>query len=166
MRKDLLVWFVAICVALAIGSPLLADQNESSPGANPYNPVFVSHGSGPGTWSCGNAGVGASLTQCQAAPGFGLRLYVTDITVQTTTGTAGTWQLRFGTGSNCATGTTVLYPNFVGSWVAPVNTVAPQFISFVTPLVVGSTTGANQALCVFGTATNTVAIDIHGYTAP
>ena len=160
MRRLLL----ALLVLCALWAPASASSTSNTLGSNPYNPIYTSPG-GAGSWSCGLASVAASLTQCQAAPGYGLRLYVTDITVQTTTATAGSYQLRYGTGTNCATGTTVLYPAFVGAFTAPVISLPPQYIGFQPPLAVGATQGANQALCVFGTAVNTIAVSIQGFTS-
>jgi hypothetical protein len=60
-------------------------------------------------------------TECQAAPGVGLRNYVTDVTVSNNVGTAQTLKLVTGTGSNCATGTAdlthaVRFGAAVGNW--------------------------------------------------
>jgi hypothetical protein len=112
-------------------------------------------------WDCSLTGLVATLTQCQAAPAAGTRLYITDITVVTTTATAGTYQIRYGTGANCATGTVNLYPSFTGTWIAPV-TGAPQKINFTVPLQ----PAAANAVCVIGTATNTVNIELEGFIAP
>jgi hypothetical protein len=119
---------------------------------------------GPVQWACSLGGVAATLTQCQAAPGASLRLYVTDIVVQGTTSTAGTWNLQSGTGTNCGTGTAALYPKASATtyWTGPTNAQAAQFMTLQTPIAVP----ANAALCVYGAATNTTNIEIHGYTAP
>src|SRR6185312_204250 len=37
---------------------------------------------GPVIWSCGLNSIGTTLTQCQAAPGASLRLYITDVITQ------------------------------------------------------------------------------------
>lgn len=121
--------------------------------------LYVREG-GPNTWSCSLAAVGTSLTQCQAAPAAGLRLYVTDVLVQVTTATAATWQLKSGTGSNCGTGTA----NVMG-WaaVAPISTSTPQDINMHSPFALAAAT----QLCVVGSSgTNTINIQINGYTAP
>lgn len=111
-------------------------------------------------WHCDLTGVAASLTQCLAAPAAGVISYVTDITVDTTTSTAGTYYLSYGTGSNCGTGTNRLWP-INWSVTAPV-LGAPQKIHFQTPI----TPVAANAVCVFGTATNTINISLEGYYAP
>lgn len=123
--------------------------------ARPYGPV---------TWSCGLNAIAASLTQCQAAPGAGLKLYLTDITVQTTTTTSGTYALQTGTGSNCGTGTAALFPvSGTGNrFNAPITTQSASNFSFTTPLVAP----ANSAICLIGVATNTISIQLQGYTAP
>lgn len=119
---------------------------------------------GPVEWSCTLSGIAATLTQCQAAPGAGLSLYVTDIVVQTTTTTSGTYAVQYGTGTNCGTGTAALFPGgaTANRWNAPITTSATSNFSFTTPLVVP----ANNALCVIGVATNTIRIQMNGYTAP
>lgn len=120
------------------------------------------------TWSCtlpssGTTAVGTQTLQCQAAPPAGFRLYVTDITVVTTTATSGSWLLLYGTGTNCGTGTTGLYPaNTSVAWTAPV-TGAPQKINFTQPLAPATA----NAVCVAGSSnTNTIQIQLSGYIAP
>lgn len=119
---------------------------------------------GPVTWTCSLAGLAASLTQCIAAPSAGLRYYITDMFVQTTTTTAGTYSVQMGTGSNCVTGTAALFPVNATSarWTAPISTSPTAAFSFGTPLAVT----AASAICVIGTATNTINIQLTGYTAP
>lgn len=119
---------------------------------------------GPVEWSCTLSGIAATLTQCQAAPGAGLSLYITDIVVQTTTTTSGTYAVQYGTGTNCGTGTAALFPGgaTANRWNAPITTSSASNFSFITPLVVP----ANNALCVIGVATNTIRIQMNGYTAP
>jgi hypothetical protein len=119
---------------------------------------------GPVTWSCSLDAIGATLTQCQAAPGAGLRLYVTDIVAQSTTATAGQFLLRQGTGTNCGTGTASLLPAAatVARLAAPANSASPSVMNFT----VGIPATAANAICVLGVATNTTTIQISGYTAP
>jgi hypothetical protein len=155
------------------GRPVLQGIETTATGANPTaatannvrrmvgditGNIFVRPGS-PNVWTCTLTALGATLTQCQAAPGAGLRLYVTDILVATTTATAGTWQAKYGTGTNCGTGTT----NLTGfAAVAPISTAQVQSISFTTPLMPGAAT----QICVIGTATNTINIQVNGFVAP
>jgi len=128
---------------------------------NQYNVLPIS-------WSCNQQGLAASLTQCQAAPASGYSLYLTSIIATTTTGTAGTFAVRYGTGSNCGTGTTGLWPQPGGTTpsrtvTAPISTAAPMVINLGP---VGIKVTAANAICVIGTATNTIDIVLSGYTAP
>lgn len=139
--KKLLAILVALCAV-----PTLATDYQ------PYNK------SDP--WSCTLAAQGATTTECEAAPGAGLRRYVTSVLVVTTTGTAGTWQLKYGTGTDCGTGTTALSPV---AYTAPISTALPQNIVFNTPVI----PPAAKAICVLGSSnTNTIAIVVTGFTAP
>lgn len=116
------------------------------------------------TWSCSLDGIGATLTLCKVAPNNGRRLYVTDIVAQSTTATAGLMLLRYGTGTNCGTGTTSIFPAAatVARYVYPANTAAPTAIRLDTPLEVP----VGQDLCIIGTGTNTVTIEIRGKVKP
>jgi hypothetical protein len=121
---------------------------------------------GPVTWSCGLTAIAATLTQCQAAPAAGLKLYITDIQIGSNTATAGLFLVRYGTGSNCVTGTTTLFPNIAaqttGVMPYPANTAAVTDINFVSP----PAGAAANALCVICVATNTCVVNMSGYTAP
>jgi hypothetical protein len=122
--------------------------------ARPYGPII---------WSCGLSAIGTTLTQCQAAPGASLKLYITDIVAQSNTATAGLFTLRFGTGANCGTGTGNLFFGSASALIAaPANTVPVDLIHLTTPIAVT----ANNAVCVLGVVTNTTNIQINGYTAP
>jgi hypothetical protein len=138
---------------------LSAQQNVSAPSQVPViAPSLVT------VWTCGLNGIAASLTQCQAAPAAGLKLYITDITVQTTTTTSGTYAIQTGTGSNCATGTAALFPvsGTANRWNAPITTQSASNFQFMTPLAAP----AASAICLIGVATNTISVQINGYTAP
>lgn len=118
---------------------------------------------GPILWSCGLTAIGTTLTQCQAAPGASLKLYITDVVSQSNTSTAGLFTLRFGTGSNCVTGTgNLIFGSASALMASPANTVAVNHFHLTTPIAVT----ANNAICVLGVATNTTNIQINGYTAP
>jgi hypothetical protein len=122
----------------------------------------------PIAWSCNLAALGATLTQCQAAPSASYSLYITAIIATTTTGTAGTFNIQRGTGSNCATGPTGVWPSpgtATPSRVvtAPIVTAAPMVINLGP---VGIKVTAANAICVIGVATNTIDIVLSGYTAP
>jgi hypothetical protein len=118
----------------------------------------------PVRWSCAIGSLAATLTQCQAAPAAGLKLYLTDVTVQTTTTTSGTYGIQYGTGSNCATGAVALFPKSATAdrWNAPITTSAAANFVFRVPLEAA----AANAICIIGTATNTIRIQLHGFTAP
>jgi hypothetical protein len=124
----------------------------------------VFQGGTPTYWNCGLDNIGATLTECQAAPAAGLKLYITGIVAQSTTSTAGQFGLRRGTGTNCGTGTGNVLSSATATarWTVPANTIAPTVIPFPTPIALP----AAEALCVLGVATNTTTIQITGYTAP
>ena len=148
-----------LTLLLASGVALSAQQNISAPGLVPtVAPGVVT------TWTCGLNGIAASLTQCQAAPAAGLKLYITDLTVQTTTATSGTYAVQTGTGTNCATGTAALFPvsGTANRWNAPITTQSASNFKFTTPLAAP----AASAVCLIGVATNTISVQMQGYTAP
>lgn len=119
---------------------------------------------GPVTFTCGLQGIAATLTQCQAAAAAGLRYHITGVFVQTTTTTSGTYAIQTGTGTNCGTGTAALFPvsGTSNRFNAPITTSAMAGLAFYTPLVAP----VAAAICVIGVATNTISIQINGYTAP
>jgi hypothetical protein len=142
-----------------------ADSDYTPAAFDAYGTQFtrVDH---PNRIVCGADNIAATLTQLTGcgAPGVGLSIYVTDIVAQSTTTTGGLFILRYGTATNCGTGTTSLIPSAatVARLAAPANTVAPLSINFTTPLKVP----ANNLLCVLGVATNTTTITISGFIAP
>jgi hypothetical protein len=120
------------------------------------------------TWTCALVGIGATLTECQAAPGVaagtvaGERYIITDVIVQTTTGTAGTYAIRSGTGSNCAGATAQVFPSSgsgADRFSAPINTQPTAVISLRTPLVVL----VDHAICLIGIGTNTINVQMIGF---
>lgn len=118
------------------------------------------------SWECSLNGIAATLTECQAIPSNAdHRHYITDISVQTTTATSGTYAIRTGTGTNCATATAQLFPSSgsgADRFNAPVVSQAMASIRFTTPLI--PTKG--HAICMIGVATNTISIQIQGFFAP
>lgn len=128
--------------------------------------LYVRQG-GPVMWNSALTAIGATLTEIRAAPGAGLKLYVTDITVMSDTATGGQFLLRYGTGANCGTGTTTLFPAVAalttGKLPYPGNASSALTREFVTPI---SNIVANNAICVICIATNTCTIQLNGYTAP
>jgi hypothetical protein len=106
------------------------------------------------------------LTGCGAPTTVGanstpVRLYITDIQLNTTTAsTTGTLQFKNGTGANCATGTTnlsaILYPNVAVGITNILGTRTP----LVSPLQ--SALCVTQASGVAGTTT----VEVRGFIAP
>jgi hypothetical protein len=117
---------------------------------------------GPDVFNCSLAIASAATAQCQAAPAAGLKNYVTDIVIiGTATNAAATIQVKFGTGTNCGTGTTSIGPLFN----APTGvTVAQTGADLQTPL---APTAAN-AVCITsaGTTLGGIAVLLTGYIGP
>ena len=151
------LWLIVLGLALATGG-VLAQQNVSGPSQLDYA------GGRATVFTCGFNAVAATLTQCQAAPAAGLKLYVTSLHIQTTTTTSGTYALQTGTGTNCGTGTAALFPvsGTANRFNAPVTTSGMDTVVFPVALAAP----AASALCVIGVATNTVSGQIVGFTAP
>lgn len=148
-----------LALFLLIASPVYSQQGIPAPAlASTISSNLVT------LWTCGVNGIAATLTQCQAAPAAGLKLYLTDIIVQTTTTTSGTYAIQTGTGSNCATGTAALFPvSATGNrFNAPITTSAAAHFKFETPLAAP----AANAICLIGVATNTISAQMIGYIAP
>lgn len=158
--RETIAWSVTVVAAcLFVFGPiyLSAQQNISSP-ARAYPNGSVT------TFRCGFNALAATLTQCQAAPSAGLKLYVKTLHVQTTTATSGTFALQTGTGTNCATGTAALFPmsGTANRFNAPITSNAMATITFDPPIDLPAAT----ALCVIGVATNTVSGQVAGFIAP
>lgn len=115
------------------------------------------------TWNCALTNIAATLTECQAAPAVaGERYIITDLVLQTTTGTSGTYAIRSGTGANCASNTAQIFPSSgSGSdrFAAPINTSPPAVISLETPLLVS----ADHAICLIGFAVQTINVTMRGF---
>lgn len=101
-------------------------------------------------------------TQCQAAPAAGLRAYVTDFSFSNQAATVQTLDIVFGTGTNCATGTTALTHKFQMGTNA--TTTSPQVVEvdLVSPLVPSTA----NAICVRPSAATAFGATLTGYTAP
>lgn len=130
--------------------------------ASPASPAVTAR---PSTsWMASLDAIGATLTEIRAAPASGLSLYLTGYTAGSTTATAGLHLLRYGTGTNCGTGTTTLFPGTgtTARIASPANTIVPTVVTFPTPIQV---TAAN-AVCLIGVATNTTWMVLTGFTAP
>jgi hypothetical protein len=115
------------------------------------------------TWTCSLAGLVATLTECQAVPTDATDYYViTEMVIQSTTGTAGDYAIQTGTGVNCVTGTAALFPSVSTSarFKAPIAANPPAVIVFNrTPLAAP----AGAAICVIGHGTNTINIQLNGF---
>lgn len=123
-------------------------------------PVPVVEGSST-RWSCFVQAVTAT-TQCRAAPAGGIRAYVTSVACSNLAATVQGVDVVFGTGSNCATGTTALTHKFQLGTNA--TTTSPFLVAqqFPTPLV---PTAAN-AVCLRPTAATSFGCTLTGYDAP
>lgn len=121
---------------------------------------------GQARFECSFNAIAATLTQLTgcAGAGAGLRYYITDIAIQTTTTTSGTFAFQTGTVTNCGTGTAALFP--VSATANRFNAIITSnglgVYNFVTPLQ----TAVNAQICVIGVATNTVSGQVKGYIAP
>jgi len=114
-------------------------------------------------WTCSVTGVGTTLTQCQAAAPANTRHYIKGYIAISTTSSGGTLLLRSGTGTNCGTSTTSVFPSSLTTVAIPYagNTTAPVPMIFPSPIPVTIA----HAVCVLAVATNTVTIQIFGFTA-
>lgn len=122
--------------------------------------AFVQEGNS-NRFSCFVVSTATATTQCQAAPGAGLRAYVTSVTITNAVGTAQSVDVVFGTGAACVTGITALTNKlfFIG---ATQQGSLNASVSFTTPLV---PTAAN-AICLRPTAATAFGGTITGYIAP
>lgn len=121
----------------------------------------------PNQFSCSvtlSTNTTTQLTGCGAPTtvnGVPVRLYVTDVQVQTTTaGTATVVQLKTGTGVNCATGTANLSAiNYADTAIG-----LQTFFGMRTPLVAP----LQSAVCATqsGTTAGTVVVEVHAFLAP
>jgi len=123
--------------------------------------MYIRSGQLSQSWTCSLSGLAATLTECKALTA-GNRHYISDIVVQTTTATSGTYAVQSGTGTNCGTGTTALFPaSGTGDrFNAPILSQAIASINLTTPIV--PTVG--HAICVIGVAVNTIDIQLFGFT--
>jgi hypothetical protein len=100
-----------------------------------------------------------ALTELRAAPGAGLSIYITDITASASVAATVTADqylvLKYGTGANCATGTTVVWASY-NTAMGAVNA------QFMTPIKLP----ANNALCWMHAAVGSKSFIVNGYIAP
>lgn len=122
--------------------------------------MFVQEGSS-NRFSCFVQAVTVT-TQCQAAPGAGLRAYITGATFSNQAATVQTLDIVFGTGSNCATGITALTHKIQMGTNATTTSPFLAVLAFDTPLI---PTAAN-AICVRPSAATAFGATLTGFIAP
>jgi len=112
-------------------------------------------------WSCSVDNIGATLTLCKGNPDFQRALFITDIVTQSTTTTGGTFGLQYGTGSNCGTGATAVFPSSTTTarFSSPASTSPAGIIQLLSPVRVPQ----GKDLCLLGVGTNTTTAQIQGY---
>jgi hypothetical protein len=158
-----------------VGVQLLGVRTDptttSSTSANSdYGSIAIDHvgavpvAAHPGRFSCFVPITATVTTQCQAAPGTGLRAYVTSLQCSNGAATVQGVDVVFGTGAACATGITALTHKYQmgtnGTTTSPM-LVAVDF-GPTTPLV---PTAAN-AICVRPTAATAFGCTLTGFIAP
>lgn len=123
--------------------------------------VLFSRFGGPVSWSCFVEAVTAT-TQCQAAPGAGLKAYVTSVSCSNEAATVQGMDVIYGTGAACVTSPVALTHKFQMGTLA----------TTTSPIVVGATfqsplqPAAANAICVRPTASTAFGCTLTGYTAP
>lgn len=110
-------------------------------------------------FSCVQSAITAT-TQCQAAPGAGRSLYLTDAWLANGTTTASTINVVTGTGTNCASGATnVTPPTALAS-----NAGAGAFVTFSFKTAIKVV--ANQAVCCKTAGSTAFSCVLSGYAGP
>lgn len=157
---------LAVGLEAQTGQPTAATTGNMRRPTGTLDGQIAVHLGGVVPWTCSLDNIAATLTQCKAAPGAGLRDYITDIVIASTTATAGQFLVRTGTGSNCGTGTASLFPSSatVVRFPYPGNTstVGSTTIHLITPLQ----PPAAAAICILCIATQTCTVQMQGYEAP
>jgi hypothetical protein len=150
------------CETIAQGSqPTAATAgNQRRCLASREGALFVQEGSA-NRFSCFVQAVTVT-TQCQAAPAAGLRAYVTGAALSNQAATVQTLDVVFGTGSNCATGTTALTHKFQMGTNATTTSPMAVVLPFTTPLVPTAAT----ALCLRPSAATAFGATLTGFIAP
>ncbi len=128
--KYLLSLFLLSCVCLA-------QQQNNQAG----NPCFSA---GAVTQSVTGSTSGTASVQIVAL-GSGQKVFVCSLIVVGVSGTTPTFSLQYGTGSNCASGTTV----FIGAWTTTANTV----YSFGYPVFI---VPSGNAICYLDSGTSPI----------
>jgi len=168
MKNILRIGVVAALLATGMASAAEITYSDNLTGVNVRAKVIdgriLVNTVHPTSFTCSLVGLAATLTECKAAPAAGRRYYITDVAFQTTTVTAGTFSIQSGTGTNCGTATAAVWPinSTAARWTAPISTSPTSMVSLTMPIAVTTV----HAICVIGTATNTINIQISGYVAP
>lgn len=150
-------WLARLACAIILLLPAGANSQQFSTSGTPF---FIQPQ--PATrYSCFVQAVTVT-TQCQAAPAAGLRNYVSTISLSNQVATVQTLDVVFGTGANCATGTTAISHKVQFGTVATTTSPFAVTIQFDPPLI---PTAAN-AICVRPTAATAFGATLTGYIAP
>lgn len=121
---------------------------------------FVQEGNS-NRFSCFVTAVTAT-TQCQAAPGAGLRAYVTSAHMSNQAATVQTLDIIYGTGTNCATSPVAISHKVqFGTLATTTNSFVAQ-LQFPTPLI----PVAANAICVRPSAATAFGATLTGFIAP
>jgi hypothetical protein len=170
MKRLLAALLLALPVlSLAAPNQILVrkpDGSITTVGADAAGNLNVACGSlipaGATYFSCSVVGQAATLLEC-AALASGRQYVITDIQAGSSTATAGTFAVQSGTGTNCGTSTTQVFPpapmTTAARLATPANTSPPMTYSPRAPLLVT----VSHAVCVIGVATNTANVVIAGY---
>jgi hypothetical protein len=121
-------------------------------------------------WTCSVDEQDDSTVRCIAAPEPGLRLYITDVVAQSTTSTAGLFNIVQGTataqggGADCSTANANMLPatDAGARFAAAANTSAATAYRPSSPVIVPT----GRDVCILGDAGNPVTVQLFGYTAP
>jgi hypothetical protein len=116
---------------------------------------------GPNLVSCFVEAVTAT-TKCGASPGAGLRFYVLSAAFSNEAATVQTLDIVYGTGSNCATGTTALTHKH------QLGTNATTTSPFIVPLTYGSplVPAAGNDVCIRPSAATAFGATLTGWIGP
>lgn len=143
-----------------------ADADYSPIAVDAYGALFARQDH-PNRITCAATGIAASLTQltnCTTAAVGSNSYYIVSMQFQSTTATSGTFSVQSGTGTNCGTGTTAVFPvsATANRFNAPPTTAGMANVNFMVPLKVT----AGHAVCIIGVATNTTSLQLEGFIAP
>jgi hypothetical protein len=101
-------------------------------------------------------------TQCQAAPGAGLRLYITGFVASNEAATVQSLDLVQGTGANCATGLTAKTHKHQMGTVATTTSPFLVSVTYHNPVILSTASAA----CVRPSAATAFGATVTGYIAP